>query len=245
MKTVVAIVSVGERPWFGIARRWAEHFCEKWDYDLKIYDDIIVEQTATLKIDRFKTIGRLQKFGVGELFEKYDRIIQIDDTCIISPRIPNVVEMVPEKSIGCLLEGPRRRNSQKFDEYLEDHKRIYDRDRVLEYNRFYNSGFAVYSSYHKSLFVKAAIPFEKIVKDDVFPHQGYMSHAAEMTNIPLFDLGVPFNFVGSLIRRYGLTDKIMNGIYVVHLTSALKQSEREQYAKKLDEFFLKVTDSAN
>ena len=242
-KTVVTTVSVGDRPWFGITTRWAEYFCEKWDYDLKIFNDVTIEESINLPFDRFQNFGRFQKLGIGGLFENYDRVIQIDDTCIISPRIPNVVDIVPRKYIGCVVTGKFKINNEEFRKYLEFHKTIYGRDEIMAHERFYNSGFSVYSYDHKSLFDKKAIPFEIIVRDTKSPGQGYLSHSADINNIPLFDLGIKFNFVGSMIRNHGLNEDNIRNIYVFHLTSALKQHERYEYAQKLDEGFTKMVRS--
>ena len=47
-KTVVVIFSIGDRPWFGITKRWAEYFCKKWNYELKIFNSVSIDKTLKI-----------------------------------------------------------------------------------------------------------------------------------------------------------------------------------------------------
>ena len=87
--------------------------------------------------------------------------------------------------------------------------------------------------------------FDTIVKDTVFGDQGYLAHAADIYQFPIFELGIEYNLVGSMIRNKGLTQNTMNHNYVFHLTSSLNGRERYDYAKRLDDYFSELEEYTN
>jgi hypothetical protein len=183
--------------------------------------------------DRFQNWGRWQKLGVHFLFDTYDRIVQFDDTCMVSPLTPNLAELVPEQAIGCFIEG--RHRSEAFNSYLENHMRAYRRSTTLPRERFYNNGVAIYSRSHAPLFDLSSIPWPIVAADTIFPTGGYLSHRADTLGFPLFDLGFAFNFAGSKIKKLARPD--LANAYIYHLTSALERSERLATAKAIDGHF--------
>jgi len=234
MRTAVVVVSVGgSRPWLDISLKWINFYCSRFGFDLLLCRLPTISELVPQQFDRFKNFGRCQKLGIGFLFDKYDRVIQVDDTCIFSPHTPNLIRLVPEESIGCYVEGTRW--GEKFQLYLDTHKLAYERNVPLPRERFYNSGMTVYSKCHAMLFELSAIPWNTIQADTAFPTQGYLSHKAEELGFPLCDLGHSFNFVGSMIKR---TPELENTpIYVFHLTGVLKRRERTDYARRIDRLF--------
>ena len=75
---------------------------------------------------------------------------------------------------------------------------------------------------------------ESICQDSAFNDQGYLSHMAQQNNVPLHDLGLRFNFIGSAIKHYGLGKDIFEKVFVFHLTSALSADERMRAAQHID-----------
>ena len=54
---------------------------------------------------RYQNFGRAQKLGIGVFFERYDRILQVDDTCIFSPATRLYPHYSPTKNrpVKCLF----------------------------------------------------------------------------------------------------------------------------------------------
>lgn len=242
MRTAVVVISVGRnRPWFQIALTWMNLYCERFGFDLIVHRSPLLKQQSVEQFDRFQNFGRCQKLGVGRLFEEYDRVLQLDDTCMISPHTPNLVHLVPSEMIGCYLEGKYRHDDQ-FRSYLTAHQVAYGRSHVLPKDRFYNSGVTVYAKSHSVLFDLETVPWEAILDDRVFPTQGYLSHRAEELNYPLYELGIEFNCPGSVIKRLPRIED--STAYLFHLTSALSPRERIEFALRIDRHFQSLAAAA-
>lgn len=236
-RTVVVVISIGPtRHWQAFALKWLNVLCARFGYDLVICRQPTITSIRPEQFDRFQNFGRAHKLGIGFLFNYYDRIVQFDDTVMVSPAIPNLVTMVPEEMIGCYIEGIRK--GEKLDRYLKNHQAIYHRPAPLPRDRFYNNGVAVYSRRHAPLFEPSTFPWDKISLDTVFATQGYVSHRADELGFPLFDLGPRYNFLGSQIKKLGSMEDA--SAHIFHLTSALSAEERLKYAKDVDRYFHKL-----
>jgi len=238
MRVAVVIISIGKnRPWFQIALTWINAYCERFSFDLVIYRSPLLKHQGVEQFDRFQNFGRCQKLGIGGLFEHYERVLQLDDTCLISPHTPNFLHMVPAEMIGCYLEGKYREDDQ-FSSYLAAHRAAYGRSYLLPRERFYNSGVTIYSKCHSPLFDLETVPWGAILGDTVFPTQGYLSHRAEELNYPLYELGIEFNCPGSVIKRMPRVED--STAYLFHLTSALSPRERLETALRIDRHFQRL-----
>jgi hypothetical protein len=230
LQVAVVVVSVGDRPWWPIALTWLDLYCRKCSYDLVVIRQPLATSPQASDFDRFQTFGRAQKLGIGRFFKVYDRIIQMDDTCLVSPATPPLADIVPEEAIGCWVTGPGNRN---FKSYAEKHQAIFQRAAPLADTSFYNSGVAVYSRKHAVLFDEATIPWEMIRADKWFGDQGYLSDQSEREGFALHDLGTAFNLVGRWIAEDPSTQ--VDSVFIFHLTSVL--SNRVEVAKRIDRAF--------
>jgi hypothetical protein len=230
VRVAVFVVSLGDRPWWPIALYWMDLYCRRCSYDLVVIRQPPVTNLQPSDFDRFQNYGRAQKLGIGPYFRIYDRIIQLDDTCLISPATPPLADIVPEEAIGCWVTGPGNRN---FNSYVEKHQAIYERATPLPNEAFYNSGVAVYSRRHAVLFDEGTIPWDKIRADKWFTTQGYLSDRAEREGFALHDLGTAFNLVGRWIAED--PSEQVNSVFIFHLTSAL--GNRLEMAQRIDRAF--------
>ena len=198
-----------------------------------VFRSPLITKVTPENLGGMKLYGRCQKLGIGYLFGLYDRVIQLDDTCMVSPDAPDLAALVPEGAIGCYIEGPDLH--ERYRSYFDIHKRLYERTTPLATERFFNGGVAVYSSRHAGLFDVASIPWSRIQADSFFPHQGYLSHRANVLGLPLHNLGTSFNFVGSRIKKLRRPEHA--NAHIFHLTSALRPDQRLTFARLLDEYF--------
>ncbi len=230
MRVGVVVVSMGDRPWWPIALSWLNLYCRKHSYDLVVARQPLVTHLQLSQFDRFQNYGRAQKLGIARFFSAYDRVIQIDDTCLVSPATPALADIVPEDVIGCWVAGP---GNNKFDSYTSKHQAIYQRGKPLAKESFYNSGMTVYSSKHAILFDQTTIPWDKIRADKWFPTQGYLSDRCEREGFALHDLGNAFNMIGSRIAQN--PSEQVDSVFIFHVTSAV--SDRLGVAKRIDRAF--------
>ena len=50
--------------------------------------------------------SRLRRFEIYKYLDKYDRILFLDDTCIISLKCPDIFNIVPQELLGVTCEKP-------------------------------------------------------------------------------------------------------------------------------------------
>jgi len=229
MRTAIVVITLGERPWFGYALHWLNHFCDRFGFDIIVYRQPLIEN---IRASSFQTFGRCQKLGIGHLFDQYDCIIQVDDTCLISPVSQNIVNLVPRDAIGCYVEGE---DHKRYARYQLSHQAAYGRSTPLPLDRFYNNGMAIYFRSHARLFDQQAIPWDVVLSDPMFPTGGYLSHRADVLGYGLHDLGMKYNYPGSMINQLETIET--NEIYVFHLTSFFSMAQRMQYARKIHQHF--------
>ena len=235
MKNKVCIVtlSIGDRPWFKYVKKYLDLYAKKNNYDL------IVEKKTKSKEDNFSSFRHFacaEKFFLGEYLNYYDRLILLDDTCMLSPLLEPLDHLVPKDKIGCWVEGNRK--DKNLDSYLRQNAKIYNLKNVLPNNRFFNSGVLVFSKKHIDLF-KLDDDFKKIEIDTKFPNQGYLSVKAFKLKYQLYDLGENYNFVGSKIRRYLHYQIPFDKIKIFHLTGVFSSQLRYDIASSLDIYFKK------
>jgi hypothetical protein len=240
-KTVLAVVSIGDRPWFAFCLPWMNHFCRRFGYDLIVFRSPLIPSLSPENLGGMKLYGRCQKFGIGFLFNLYDRIIQLDDTCMVSPLAPDLTALVPENAVGCYVEGLDLHDRHRS--YFELHKELYKRATPLSKERFFNGGVAVFSRSHAALYDIDSIPWLSILADKHFPHQGYLSHRADVLGLPLHDIGPAFNFVGSRIKKLRRPEDA--NAHIFHLTSALRPDKRLIVARLLDDYFRSLMSSSS
>lgn len=232
----MVVVSVGNRPWFPLARKWMKRYCEKYGIDLVVVDAPRSKMPEAQLFDRPQNWGRAVKYTIADLFKSYTRIIVLDDTCLISPLTENLFELVPEESIGCYIEGPNY-TGPGFTEYLKTVAALYRTKSVPDRQMFFNGGMCVLSSRHGKLFELNDHEWACMMSDKAFPGQGYMCCKASECGMTLYDLGPTYNLVGSAIRRAGGIMRCPAQTRIFHLTSALKSDERLHTAQQLDWLF--------
>ena len=233
MKVVLVVVSIGNRPWFNYCHPWMNLYCKRFEFDFLICHRPLLTQIKETQFRKFQDYGRCQKLGIRFLFDEYDRIIQLDDSCMIAPDTPDLSSIVPQHAIGCFIEGPSK--AAKFDLFLKQHKLAYARTNELPRTRFYNNGVAVYSREHAAIFDPAHMPWKTIGQQNFYPTGGFLSHRADELGIALHDLGPKFNVLGSRVKK--LATPADAGAYIFHLTSMLDSDERLAAARTIDAYF--------
>ena len=76
-----------------------------------------------------------------------------------------------------------KNNNDHFKRYIKSHKINYGRKYKLKSDKFFNSGFVIYSKNHRILFDETKIPFEIIAKDKMFPRIFKKENKYKNTNI--------------------------------------------------------------
>lgn len=235
-RNAVVVVSTGERPWFNLSQKWMQHYCASHGLEFVVVNTPHPKLPAVGQFARRQNWGRAMKLGIGDLFDCYDRLLLLDDTCFVSPLTDNLFAIVPKAAIGCFVEG-KYRVDQLFAQYLKFIGRIYDARSVPDRGSFFNAGVCVFSSCHKRLFELDRADWRAVTQDPQFPVQGYLCCRVSDYGIPLHDLGLAYNMVGSQIRRAGNILNCPPETRIFHLTSSLSAAERIGLAKQIDQLF--------
>lgn len=120
-------------------------------------------------IDRESINGyacHLEKFQIYGLLEKYSRIAYFDVDIIIRPDTPNVFEIVPEDSVGCIYDNVSNTKSEsnRKKEIVNSQKGLGD---IGWEEGYINSGVIILSEQHKTVFTNPELrnEFESGFKD--------------------------------------------------------------------------------
>lgn len=220
-KNLIITISIGNRPWFRKTRRSLNKYCDKYNIDFKV---------VTGQYDTDKKI-RLRKFEIVKYFDKYDRILFLDDTIIINPISPNLFDIVPRDKVGVFLE--REPYFNKID-ILKRALNYYEVEANIDKTNYiwFNSGVILASKCHLDLF---KVPNNKnIIKIGNYLDQSIFNINRYKYNIPIYDIGISFNYLGTRISEgipYKITD--VDNIYFYHVTRAFRSSARKRIINRI------------
>ncbi len=99
-----------------------------------------------------KKIRRIQfeKFQVGELLKKYDRILYLDSDILLREDLPDMFSLVPQDAVGCVMEDVGPQKWKRDEERLRAQKRLGQISNWKE--GYFNSGVFVVSKIHRGIF---------------------------------------------------------------------------------------------
>lgn len=147
-----------------------------------------------------------QKFLIGQLLDRYDRVLYMDTDIYVKPHTPDLFGIVPFHEIGMFEEGkyedryPAMMNiGLRYPEHLAA---------VGNWNGlYYNTGVMVVSGMHRELFLHPNTAIS-----DCFFEQSYINLMISEKNTPMLDIGFRFNHM-SLMDRF-IYDRSLS--YIIH-----------------------------
>jgi hypothetical protein len=194
---LILTISIGYRPWSRMTLSLMQIYAKKYNCDFKVLTDKFISAKK----------AKEAKCEIYNLLDKYDRILYLDDSCIIHPQCPNLFELVPENMLGVLIESP---SIFELTYILKNACLVYNSlyDENCD-NQWFNSGVMVISKIHKNMF----IPTE-FVEVNEFYDQAYFNAMRIKNGHQIYDLGIKYNYLGSMIKK----NIFGNNIYIYHLT---------------------------
>lgn len=203
---------------------WMKNYCKKYDIEFKLVDELPQDFPSSLDI-RFSKL-----YIIYKLLDTYDRIIFLDDSCIIHSKCPNLFEIVNEKKLGAYIE------SNEFDR-KEDIKNITNH-MELKYNNnmiMINTGVLVISKIHKNMFDLSNINIMKLRKMPTgFKDQSIICYFINKLNINIQNLSLKYNLVGSIIKDLKFN---INDYFIFHFTRGCGE-KRIELIKKINNILL-------
>jgi len=214
---LILTISIGQRPWTKLTIPLMKKYAEKHGYEFKLISDKFTSEKN----------AKEHKCSIYQLLDTYDRILYLDDTCIIHPKCPDLFNLVSENLLGVLIESPTFFElTQTLKNACMTYNGFYD-DKDI---RWFNSGVMVISRQHKEMFLPS-----KFYLVNGFFDQAYFNATRIKNNIEIYDLTEKYNYLGSMIRKNKNLFDIKNDIFIYHLTRST--GNRIEVAKKL---YLKV-----
>lgn len=210
MKTAVVTICIGE-----FYKKLSEitHSMIK-NYAKKIGADFICITETTLPYVGY------EKFQIGNLLEKYDRILYIDSDIIVSPNTPNIFDIVPEDMMGLLDEHPLGYD-HKFIDFLREYGPEYLED-WAKHRKCYNTGVFVCSKQHKDVFVLPKVFINH------YQEQSYLNLRLLQEKADIFDLPHQYNrmiYLDLVIKEHRLKS------YFVHYAGFLENRPIDECTK--------------
>lgn len=195
MKKLVLTISIGDRPWFEHSSKSIRLYAEKIGADYKEITRFDFDQS---KYDF--TVGRkdnksylVKILAIQKELLTYDRIIFLDDTCVVAKDCPDLFNVVPYNFFGAHNEGildwvMAGKQTMK----LYENNKLPD---LINLQTYFNSGVMVLSRAHSIMFSDEYII--KLGKGGHFNHgyvdQTYLNFAVKVLSIPYFALPCEFN----------------------------------------------------
>ncbi|MDA9982004.1 hypothetical protein N9H39_04570 [Gammaproteobacteria bacterium] len=161
-----------------------------------------------------------ERLKLAPFFDRYERFIYMDDTCIMTPDCPNLFDLVPEGVLGCVVEP--------FDNRQMWLQKSLDRYGVDRCNGLYfNAEMLVFSQSHRVLFRD----IHDLVKRPLWD-QDYFNAMVNKYDLPVHDLGTSFNYLGSMIPARLENPAQGEKVYIWHLTTGCPS--RLKYGREIN-----------
>lgn len=133
------------------------------------------------------------KMICGELLERYEKVLFLDNDVLVALDCPDIFEVVPDTHFGAfVVDGYTNFHDsgiRLIQEILPD---------IKWQKPYFNSGVLVASRVHQPVFDVASADFRKWIADEASAQptwfdQTYLNYKIQQLGIPLFDIGYKFN----------------------------------------------------
>jgi lipopolysaccharide biosynthesis glycosyltransferase len=264
---LVLTASFGDRPFKEFTIESQKRYAEKIGADFRVVEEYDVDSKFNeIKIGRGGNTAYLIKLLViNDALNEYDRVIWLDDTCVVSKDTPNLFQTVPAECFAAHNEGI-------LGWVLADKqtKGLYERNGikdVITSQNYFNTGVMVVSKYMKFLFEDDMIMTlgKQHHFANAYPEQTYLNYLIAKFRLPFFALPSIFNRMAvnaetildkrvnyetfepretriameltnfSFLNETNTRVGQLNGAYIYHITSMYKPQQRYDLIKKLFE----------
>ena len=192
MVNAVVPIVIGESKEWEVCKPSIVEYCYKYNLALEI---ITGTKYGIVPFDKLSnSINLFEKNQIYELFEKYDRILRLDYDLIITPKCPNLFEIVPENMIGCVYEDigiaevNRRQRIINIQNHLGD----------LNWRSGYiNAGVVVASKQHKEVFNTTIEEINNVqgIENIITPEQDLLNYMIRKLGFEIYELDYKFNHI--------------------------------------------------
>lgn len=196
LKLAVLVISIGERPFSTLTLESIKAYADR------IGADLLVERKTSIplklwlkckfiKFKRERIECYLQKMiKIHDALEDFDRVLLLDDSCLVSSKAPNIFEEVSIDEIGAFPES----ECMEFKAPSYDKKFIFEKKNV-SIDEYYNTGVLVVSKEQKELFSPQRLLTHLILFKSLYPDQAYFAYATHIMKTKVKKLSTKWNFM--------------------------------------------------
>lgn len=215
-------LQIGKSKFFDFVNANFRKVCEQhgWSFE-------IINKRAYRFLPVRKKIRRIQfeKFQVGTLLNKYDRILYLDSDILIRKKLPDMFKIVPEDSIGCVMEDVGPLKWKRDQERVRVQKRLGNlRDWTEGY---FNSGMLVISKIHQPIFSTKW----RNITGGRWADQTTLNYQVRANKFSIHPLPKEFNYQPEICPEWHISENRRNA-FIVHYAGPeakdiMKQDLRE------------------
>lgn len=196
LKLAVLVVSIGKRPFTPLTLKNIRAYSERIGAAIIIERKVSIPFKLRVKCKLIKPKRKniecyLQKMiGIYDTLEDYDRVLLLDDSCLVSRDAPNIFEKVPIEEIGAFSEL----ECLDFKSPSYDKKFIFERKGVL-ISEYYNAGVLVVSKRQRELFSPKNLMDNLDLFEGLYPVQAYFAYIVHLSKAKIKRLSSDWNFI--------------------------------------------------
>lgn len=251
-KCAIVMPSIGVRPWvFGCAETF-RRYCQVHGFEFFLETEWpSLEEFPLPELPNYpgrrhkRAYGAKTYFAWKYLHAGYDRVLIVDDTCVIRASTPSVFELVPFGSCGYTRTSSDHAK-ESFDFLTDFTERRGETPLCYDATLYMNSGFVVYDQSMLSALAPQKVIDAQELLFARFPHQTLTYYLLRRAAVPQAELSKAFNKMPALEldaeSRKNLQDVrpfLRKSIYVYHISAfyLFREQLLEQiYHKFLDEW---------
>tara|TARA_R110002153_G_scaffold108646_1_gene249239 strand:+ start:1103 stop:1840 length:738 start_codon:yes stop_codon:yes gene_type:complete len=198
-KNAIVIIDIGRKSSNNILQynlKSFEYYSKRTGADLIILDTTQLDQKYNLKLQLPYDYIRFEKNQIYDLFNKYDRILRLDNDTIITKNCPNYFELDPSK-----FYVTREDVGSKREQRLKQIQTIQAQLGIIQgWDDFYfNSGVILASRIHKEAFNLSNVDLKKV--SGSHQEQSVLNWLTFYFKFNIVDLGPYFNLMNFLIQE--------------------------------------------
>lgn len=196
LKLAVLVISIGERPFSTLTLKNIKAYADRIGADFLVERETSIPlklwlKCKFIKFKRTKIECYLQKMiGIHEALEVFDRVLLLDDSCLVSSKAPNIFEKVSIDDIGAFPES----ECMEFRAPSYDKKFIFEKKNV-SISEYYNTGVLIVSKGQKELFSPKNLLKHLTLFKSLYPDQAYFAYAVHITRTKVKKLSADWNFM--------------------------------------------------
>lgn len=196
-KRAIVVPSFGERPWVALTEANVRQYAEKIGADMHVVTDSRYLEALALNFKegsgrKNKRAYALKQYLPGVFLQEYDRVVLMDDTCLIAKDCPDIFSACSSEVCG--YTGTSRAHAEKSFNEIKNF--INDRNlQHIEYDpeRYMNSGVMVYGKKCLPALCPREIALASPLLQADYPHQTISYYLLNKFRIPMSKLDQRFN----------------------------------------------------